>query len=437
MFIFLVLIIYRIGSFIPVPGVDSTVLKNLTGGVFGLMDTFSGGAFKSFSIFALGVMPYITASIIIQLLSSDVVPKLTELNKQGEYGRKKIKKITFYLTIVISFIQGFGMSIGFNRMFAGSGQLVHNPSFLKYLMITLILSAGTAFLVMLGEKITKNGVGNGLSILIFAGIVSSFPSAFMQLLTTQLDKAELFISIVKVVLIILAILAITVGAIFVLEAYRKIPIQYSERRNGKPMHNNVLGENIPSVNDNGYANGGSSFLPIKLNTAGVIPVIFASAIVMLPATLSAFVGADNKVMSWIGLNMVINKPIGMALYAVLIFAFSYFYAFIQMDPKKMAENLQNSGGYVQGIRPGKKTEEYLSNILGRLTFVGGIFLVVISVLPLLATTLSNLPSSVQIGGTGLLIVIGVVLQTVQQIDGQLVTRNYRGFNRKNKKFALK
>lgn len=428
MFVVLALVIYRIGIHIPVPGINRAVLENLNSGMLGMLNTFSGGGLQNFSIFALGVMPYITASIIIQLLAADVVPKLAEWNSQGEYGRNKIKILTRYLTVVIAFVQAVGMSFGFNNMFAGSGDLVVNPSPGAYALIALILTLGSVFLMFLGEAVTKKGIGNGISLLIFAGIVSTFPTAAFQLYSVEFDQAAVFISIVKIVLVLLVLIAITSGAIYVLEAHRQIPIQYGEQRKGNKDTSLALGQNIPTPTAGLFNKMNATHLPIKLNTAGVIPVIFAISIVMLPTMVATF-WQGNKVADWVALNLAYNMPYGMALYGLLIFVFAFFYAFIQMDPEKMADNLQKSGGYVPGIRPGKKTEDYLRGILKRLTFVGGIFLVVISLLPLMILATTNLPDSVQIGGISLLIVIGVAMETTKQVKGQLLTRSYKAFKK--------
>lgn len=428
MFVLLAMVVYRIGAHIPVPGINSAVLENLNGGSFGLLNSLSGGALQNFSIFALGVMPYITASIIIQLLATDVVPKLAELNKQGEFGRNKIKIITRYLAIIMAFVQGVGMSFGFNNMFAGSGELVTNPSMWKYMFIAVILTLGSTFLMFMGEAITKKGLGNGISLLIFAGIVSTFPSMAYQLFVTFYDEAFIFLSIVKILLFVLALVLVTAGAIYVLEAHRKIPIEYTQQVGQN--NNSALGENIPSMKKGKYNRSASSHLPIKINTAGVIPVIFAISIIMLPVTIGSFWQADHKWANWMVNNMSYDQPIGMTLYAILIFLFAYFYAFIQLDPKKIADNLQKSGGYVPGIRPGVHTQTYLTGILKRLTMVGGIFLIVISLMPMIAIAIANLPSSVQIGGVSLLIIIGVALETVRQLDAQLVTRKYSSFTKK-------
>jgi preprotein translocase subunit SecY len=403
--------VYRLCTFIPVPNVNADVLgaqDKLS--VFGVLNTFGGGALKKFSIFAMGIMPYITASIIIQLLQMDVVPKFTEWSKQGESGRRKIAQFTRYFTIVLGFIQALGMSYGFNNL--ASGQLIENPGISTYLLIAVVLTAGTAFLMWLGEQITEKGVGNGISIIIFAGIVAGMPSTVNQIFVQQFENAgeALFLRIVTVALIALAIIAIIVGVIFIQQANRKIPIQYAKRV--------VAGRNP--------VGGQSTHMPLKVNAAGVIPVIFAVSFIVTPRTVASFF-PTNDVTLWITKVFDYSHPIGMTLYAALIIAFTYFYAFIQVNPEQAAENLQKQSGYIPGIRPGKSTQEYLTRVLYRLTFVGALFLAVIAVLPMLFINIANLPQSAQIGGTSLLIVVGVALDTMKQLEAQLVKRHYKGF----------
>jgi preprotein translocase subunit SecY len=410
-FTLLMLIVFRIGTFIPVPNVNADVLANQDKlSVFGILNTFGGGALSQFSILAMGIMPYITASIIIQLLQMDVVPKFTEWSKQGESGRRKIAQFTRYFTIVLGFIQALGMSYGFNNL--SSGQLIENPGISTYLLIAVVLTAGTAFLLWLGEQITEKGVGNGISIIIFAGIVAGMPSTVNQIYVQQFENAgdALFLRIVTVVLIALAVIAIVVGTIFIQQANRKIPIQYAKRV--------VAGRNP--------VGGQSTHMPLKVNAAGVIPVIFAVSFIVTPRTIASFF-PTNDVTLWITKIFDYTHPIGMTLYGALIIAFTYFYAFIQVNPEQAAENLQKQSGYIPGIRPGKSTQEYLTRVLYRLTFVGAIFLTVIAVLPMLFISIANLPQSAQIGGTSLLIVVGVALDTMKQLEAQLVKRHYKGF----------
>ena len=410
LFTLLMLIVFRIGAFIPVPGANAEVLQFADElNAFGIFNTFGGGALERFSIFAMGIMPYITASIIVQLLQMDVVPKFAEWAKQGEAGRRKLAQFTRYGTIVLGFIQAMGMSIGFNQLMPG---LIPNPSIGKYIFIAIVLTAGTAFLMWLGEQITAKGVGNGISIIIFAGIVAAIPNAVNQVYATQIQTAgeNLFLAIVTVVLLLLALLAIIVGVIYVQQALRKIPVQYAKRLvAGKPQ------------------GGGSTHLPIKVNAAGVIPVIFAMSLFIFPPTIAGFIGDENAVAAWVTANFDYSTPFGMLVYAALIIGFTYFYTFIQVNPEQMAENLKKQGGYVPGIRPGKTTQVYLTRILYRLTFVGAIFLATVSILPVFFTMFTNLPPAVQIGGTGLIIIVGVALDTMKQIESQLIKRHYKGF----------
>lgn len=409
-FTLLMLVVFRIGTFIPVPNVNADVLKmNDELSVFGVLNTFGGGALQNFSILAMGIMPYITASIIIQLLQMDVVPKFTEWSKQGEVGRRKIAQFTRYGTIVLGFIQAIGMSYGFNSM--AGGALIENPGIATYLLIATVLTAGTAFLLWLGELITAKGVGNGISIIIFAGIAASIPTTVNQIYVQQFEDAgdQLFLRIITVILLIIAVIAIVVGVIFIQQALRKIPIQYAKR----------LVANSP-------VGGHSTHLPLKVNAAGVIPVIFAVSFIITPPTIASFFG-QNDVTLWIQNTFDYTKPVGMILYIALIIAFTYFYTFIQVNPEQMAENLKKQGGYIPGIRPGKNTQEYVTKILYRLTFVGALFLAAISVLPVFFIKFADLPASAQIGGTSLLIVVGVALETMKQLESQLVKRHYKGF----------
>ncbi|KON85791.1 preprotein translocase subunit SecY [Sporosarcina globispora] len=410
-FTLLMLIVFRIGTFIPVPGVNADLLKAQDElNVFGVLNTFGGGALLNFSILAMGIMPYITASIIVQLLQMDVVPKFTEWSKQGEVGRRKLAQFTRYFTIVLGFIQALGMSYGFNNL--AGGMLIENPGIPSYLLIAVVLTAGTAFLMWLGEQITTKGVGNGISIIIFAGIAAGIPSTVNQIYAQQFENAgeQLFLRIVTVVLILIAVIAIVVGTIFIQQALRKIPIQYAKRV--------TAGKNS--------AGGQSTHLPLKVNAAGVIPVIFAISFIITPRTIAGFF-EQNDVTLWIQRIFDYTSPIGMVIYSALIIAFTYFYAFIQVNPEQVAENLKKQGGYIPGIRPGNNTQEYLTRVLYRLTFVGALFLTVISIMPIFFINIAGLPESAQIGGTSLLIVVGVALETMKQLEAQLVKRHYKGF----------
>ncbi|EON70972.1 preprotein translocase subunit SecY [Lysinibacillus sphaericus] len=410
-FTLLMLIVFRIGTFVPVPNVDANVLKATDEfNLVGFLNTFGGGALSNFSIFAMGIMPYITASIIVQLLQMDVVPKFAEWAKQGEVGRRKLAQFTRYFTIILAFIQSFAMSFGFNKMYGGS--LIKEEGILTYVTISIVLTAGTAFLVWLAEQITAHGVGNGISVVIFAGIVAALPTAANQIYAQQIEDAgdELFINIIVLALLALILLAIVVGVIYVQQALRKIPIQYAKRVTGR----------------NQQTGGQQTHLPLKVNAAGVIPVIFSVAFLVTPRTLATFFG-QNNVTTFIENTFNYEKPVGMLIYIALIVAFTYFYAFVQVNPENVADNLKKQGAYIPGIRPGENTQTYLTSVLYRLTFVGAIFLTVIAVMPIIFINLMNLPASVQIGGTSIIIVVGVALETMKQLESQLVKRHYKGF----------
>jgi len=409
-FTLLMLIVFRIGTFIPVPNVDASVLQATDQfSLIGFLNTFGGGALANFSILAMGIMPYITASIIVQLLQMDVVPKFTEWAKQGEVGRRKLAQFTRYFTIGLAFIQALAMSYGFNRMYEGT--LIKSDGVSTYLVIAIVLTGGTAFLLWLSEQITAKGVGNGISIIIFAGIVAAIPGAANQIYAQQFDGAgdDLFIRIAIMALLVLAIIAVTVGVIYVQQALRKIPIQYAKRVAGR-----------------GQTGGQQTHLPLKVNAAGVIPVIFAVAFIITPQTLSTFFG-QNSVTDFIQNTFDYSQPVGMLIYVGLIIAFTYFYAFIQVNPENVADNLKKQGAYIPGIRPGKNTQDYLTTVLYRLTFVGAIFLAIVAIMPILFINFAGLPASAQIGGTSLLIVVGVALETMKQLEAQLVKRHYKGF----------
>lgn len=413
LFTLLVLIVYRIGAFIPVPNINTEILKLQdqanSNDVFGLLNTFSGGALFQFSIFAMGIMPYITASIIVQLLSMDVIPTFTQWAKEGEVGRKKLGQITRYGTIVLGLIQAFGLAIGFNRVY--NTQLVLNPSFTTYALIAIVLTAGTAFLMWLGEQITEKGIGNGISIIIFAGIVAAIPNGIHQIYKTQIADAgdALFLNIIKVVIIAIVVVAIIAGVIFVQQGVRKIPVQYAKRVVGRKMFG-----------------GQSTHIPLKVNAAGVIPVIFALSLLVFPPTIASF-WRGNQVADWIITNLNYSHPLGMVIYVLLIIGFTYFYTFVQINPVQMADQMKKNGGYIPGIRPGKTTSVYLTKVMTRITLSGALFLAAISILPMVLGSVAGLPNSVRIGGTSLLIVIGVGLETMKQIESQLIKRHYKGF----------
>ncbi|MCH1641091.1 preprotein translocase subunit SecY [Paenibacillus timonensis] len=408
LFIFLV---YRIGSFVPVPGVNKDVFEatNTAGSdLLGFLNTFSGGALKNFSIFALGIMPYITASIIVQLLSMDVIPKFAEWAKQGEHGKKKMAQVTRYGTVILAVIQAFATSVGFNRLYGT--EMVPNATFGDYLVIAIVLTAGTSFLMWLGEQITERGIGNGISLIIFAGIVATIPSHITTIAQSEfIVEGAAFINVVKSIAIILVVVLIVIGVIYVQQAIRKIPVQYAKRVVGNKMYG-----------------GQNTHIPLKINAAGVIPVIFAVSLLQFPVVIASF-WSTHTWAQWISNNLSTDRPLGMVLYVVMIIGFTFFYTFVQMNPQQMAENMKKNGGYIPGIRPGKTTETYLTRVLTRLTMTGAIFLAAISILPMALGAVAGLPRTVLIGGTSILIVIGVALDTMKTIEGQLIKRHYKGF----------
>lgn len=403
-FTLLMLLVFRLGSNIPVPGIDRDILKEVFSGntgLFGLFDLFSGGAFSNFTIFALSITPYITASIILQLLTI-AVPSLEALAKEGTEGKKKIAQYTRYLTVVLAFIQAIGLSVGLFR------QAVVNDDFFSLTVIVLTLSAGTAFLMWLGEQINENGIGNGISLIIMGGIVSRIPTAIHQT-WIKLQAGE--IGIVSIILFCLFALIVVVGIIIIQQGQRRIPVQYAKRVVGRKMYG-----------------GQSTHIPMKVNQAGVIPVIFSLSLLQFPLTITYFVpkgGFNDFVTTWLSPN---GNP-GVWIYGlfniILIMFFTYFYTAITFNPMEVANNMKANGGFIPGIRPGRSTVEYLNRVMTRITFVGAVFLAFIATLPTLIQQFTAL--QIGFGGTSLLIVVGVALDTMKQLEAQMVMRNYQGF----------
>ncbi|MDD6480486.1 MAG: preprotein translocase subunit SecY [Bacilli bacterium] len=394
------LMIFVIGTGVQVPG-TADVTVNL--GFLELINVMGGGALKQFSIFGLGVMPYITASIIVQLLQMDIFPYFSELKDEGPVGRQKLNQITRYMGIIFAFIEGFA----FAYAFLGSGKTT-----MDYMYVATILTAGTAFLLWLGDQVTQKGIGNGISLIILAGIVATMPSMFITAFKELITKGEfaLWLGILLFVLFVIVYFLIIVGVIFVELAERKIPIQYANKSTS--------------------AYGNQSFMPIKVNTAGVMPVIFASSLLAIPATIAQLV-KNEKFINFVNNYLTYTKPVGFIIFVALIFFFAYFYTYIQLKPEDLAKNLKENGGFIPGVRPGKDTEKYISNVLSKLTIIGGVFLVIIAGLPIIFSSLSGLSSTVTIGGTSLLIVVGVALETYKQLEGSLVSRNYKkGYSRR-------
>ena len=407
----MILVVFRIGTHITVPGVNaSAIVTFANAGFFGILNTFSGGALSNFSIFSMGVSPYITASIVVQLLQMDILPTFVEWAKQGEVGRRKLNTATRYLTIVIGFFQAFAISFGFNA-YANYG-LINNPGISTYLLIALVLTAGTMFVTWLGDMITVNGISNGVSIIIFAGIVARMPHDIYEFYVNQLQgKAdeELYRAYGFTAALAVAIILVVMLVVYIEQAQRRLPISYSKRPTGASE---------------------ASWLPLKINSAGVIPVIFASSFIALPQTVLSAVHGQYSEESWYQVATNIfdyQKPAGASLYIFLIVVFTYFYAFVQVNPEKVAENLQKQGGYILSVRPGKETEHYISGMLLRLSTVGALYLGGISLLPMIAAALWNLPRGLMLGGTNLLIVVGVALEISRQIEGRAIKRKYKGF----------
>lgn len=409
LFTFGLLVVYRIGCHIPTPGINgeelSRFLTQKGGAVMNFFDMFSGGALSRVTIFALGIMPYISASIIMQLLTV-VIPAIGKLAKEGEAGRKKITKYTRYGTVVISAIQSFGIAAGLESM--SQGAFVQSPGWSFRLITMITLTSGTAFIMWLGEQITERGIGNGISLIIFSGIVARFPNAIVS--TIRLIQAgELSIFFV---LFLVIIMVFVIGGIIMMErGQRKVPVQYAKRVVGKKVYG-----------------GQSTHLPLKINTAGVIPPIFASSIIMFPATIAGFIAIP-----WVQ-ELAKQLSPGTVLYTILyvgmIIFFAYFYTAIVFNPVDIADNLKKYGGYVPGIRPGQKTSEYLYRVLTRLTFVGAMYLAIICVIPEILIRRFGVPF--YFGGTSLMIAVGVALDTVSQIESHLVTRSYEGFLKKGR-----
>lgn len=403
LFTLLILFIYKLGTAVRVPGTEN-ITQDL--GFLELLNVMGGGSLKNFSIFALGVTPYISASIIVQLLQMDIIPYFSNLAKEGYSGRTKLNKITRYLGIALAFLQGLVMSFSF---------LGETATSMEYLRVTLILTAGTCFLLWLGDQITRKGVGNGISILIMAGILISTPSMMVDAFSSFVVSGttqEVALGVTKFILFLLVYIAIVVGVVFIEKSERRIPIQYSNRTS--------------------TAYGAKqTYIPFRLNSAGVMPVIFASSLISIPSLIATFLKKDSFslfVNSYINYNTVT----GFILYILLIILFTYLYTFMAsgLRPKEVAENINKQGGYIPGVRPGNETKTYISKVLSRTTFLGAIFLVVIAGLPILVSNLSSLPTSVTVGGTGLLIVVGVALETYNQIESSLSARKYERDYRK-------
>ena len=397
-FTLLMFAVFRAGTHIPVPGVNAAVIEQLftSGNLFGLLDLFAGGALSKFSIFAMSITPYINASIILQLLTV-VVPTLERWSKEGEDGRKKITQLTRYGTVVLGFIQALGMAYGLRMA-------INDPGLASILLIALTLTAGTTFLMWLGEQITQKGIGNGISLIIFAGIVSRLPDGLYVIF--EYLKAGT-INLFNLVLFLLIAIAMIVFVIAISQGTRRIPIQYAKR---------VVGRKT--------VGGHSSYLPLKVNQAGVIPIIFASSVLMFPVTIAQFVDMPwaKTVADWFAWG----TPFQTTLYILLIVFFTYFYTAVSLNIQDMAENMKKYGGFIPGLRPGKPTSDYLDRVLTRITLAGSIFLALIAIMPNIIVWATKI-QGVYFGGTALLIVVGVALDTMKQIESLVLMRHYQGF----------
>ncbi|KXV77371.1 preprotein translocase subunit SecY [Acetobacter cerevisiae] len=409
------LIIYRLGTYIPVPGVDATVMGQLLaqhqGGILGMFNMFTGGALGRMTVFALNIMPYISASIIVQLMST-AVPSLEALKKEGEQGRKKLNQYTRYLTVFIALFQAYGIAVGLENMHSAAGSAVVNPGafFLVSCVITLV--GGTMFLMWLGEQITSRGVGNGISLIIFAGIVANLPHAMASLF--QLGYTGALSPFFVLVFLVLAAVTITF-IVFMEQAQRRVVIQYPKRQMGQRMFG-----------------GDTAHMPLKVNTAGVIPPIFASSVLLIPVTISGFMNGKSMPgwLSFLGEELGQGQPLYMLFYAAMIVFFSYFYAAVTFNPAETADNLRKQGGFIPGIRPGAATATYFDKILTRLTTIGAAYMVLVCLLPQILISRYNVPF--YFGGTSLIIIVSVTIDTVTQVQSHLVAHQYQGLMRRSR-----
>lgn len=403
------LLIFRLGSHIPVPGIDTNALRDILGvgeaggemGVYGFLDLLSGGAFMMATIFAMSIQPYITASIIMQLLTV-AIPKIEQMAKEGEEGRKKIGQWIRYSTVVLAFLQATGLYFGLRGAIVDVGVM-------SFLVVTLSFTAGTAFLMWLGEQITEHGVGNGISLIIFAGIVSRAPMGILALYELAVNATNVVFTAITIAAIVLVFVGMITAVVFVQQAERKIPVQYAKRVVGQKMYG-----------------GQKSHIPIKVNLAGVIPIIFAMSFVAFPPTLVGFLAPETTNPFLLFIRNAQSSLWFVPITAILVIFFTFFYAFIQFNPVEIANNLKKNAGYVPGIRPGKPTSDYIMKVLNRITWFSAFFLATVTVFPSLVATITGL-TGVWFAGTGLLILVGVALDTVKQIESQMLMRHYKGF----------
>ncbi len=421
LFTFLAFLIFKAATYIHIPLINPAVITSFfdstDSGVLGIADAFTGNALKNYSIIALGIGPYITASIVIQLLQMDIVPILKEWQEEGETGKQKINQLTRYMAIGLAFVQALAMTFAFNQSGDGIFDLLgFDPTFVTYTYLAIVMTAGTAFLLWLSDQITLKGIGNGTSMIIVAGIVSGFPGMVSSLIGKYFNGTEGDIVGFNTYSIFTLVMVIYFAVIFFVtvmqSSFRKVPIQYSNRPAGSK-----------------FQGRSDSHIPIKINSAGVIPVIFAVTILSIPTTILNFIpGMSASTFGvWMQEMFTYQRPLGYAVYVILIFIFAFFYSFVQINPEKIATNLQKQNAYVPGVRPGIETENFISKTLFRITIIGATYLVLVASLPIFASMIFGLPAYVQIGGTSLLIVVGVAIETTKQIKTQTQEQNYSGF----------
>lgn len=412
-FTLLVLAVFHFLSFVPIPLINLDAIKSTLSGntFFDFLNTFSGGALGRFSICALGISPYITASIVVQMLQMDIIPPLKEWGEEGETGKKKLNRLTRYIGMGLAFINALAILLGLSTAAGGSlivsDAIDNTPIAFIYVYLALVVTAGTAIVMWLADLITRNGVGNGSSMIIAAGIISALPSSIVALVNQFIVEGSGTGDTIKFIVVILLYILIIAGVCYMEIAQRKIPVQYANRQ-GKS----------------------DSTLPIKINSAGVMPVIFASTLMSIPLTIAGITGKtadESQLVYWLNEIFSSTETIGFILYIVLIFVFSFFYTFLMTNPSKISENLSKSNAFIPGVRPGDETTDFISKILFKVTFIGTIYLTIIAILPIITTKIFDLPSSVSLGGTGLLIVVGVAVETVKQIENDSQEKSYQGF----------
>ena len=407
---FLILFIYKVFSFIPVPllQVDAITSVINQSSFFDFLDTFSGGALGRFSIMALGISPYITASIVVQILQMDIIPLFKEWGEQGEAGKRKVNKVTRYLAMILAFFNALAIILGLSSSLGNELQLGVDPSVMVYIYMALVVTTGTAIILWLSDNVTRHGVGNGSSMIIAAGILTSVPTAMLKVWNQYITNGTGTKSVILYIVIMLLYVAVILGVTYMQIATRKIPVQYANRQQKT-----------------------ESNIPIKLNSAGVMPVIFASTLMSIPSTIAGFMSASTSSGWGYWVDQICNysNTIGFIVYIALIYVFSFFYSFLTIDPEKIADNLSKQNAFVPGVRPGEDTHDFVARVLFKVTLIGATYLAILSAIPIITTKIFSLDSSVTIGGTSLLIVVGVAVETLKQIETEAVGTTYKGFSK--------